>query len=251
MAMFSIVDITNDRTLEKALQTLHATMQPHQFIWYEALEVMSIIPYTDEARDRMGKALKFKDPMLFLAWIKYCSRGPTFKFSKMLSYYSDWLKFEAPSVSYETAVLQYAESLDADRYRAIMSPNISFFIDLILAKDKVIAYDLATVLHYCERSQCVCISLQPEIWHGSISTLRECLPRKIYLLFVQKLTRTMEVINFVDKFENEVQRSKVKKISTIMMDLKNKRVCDKIMSYVPELFFYPFFVDAETTPKTE
>ena len=92
------------------------------------------------------------------------------------------------------------------------------------------------------------MSLQPEVWYGSSLSLRESLPNKVYYLFVRKLS-TIMLANTYDKSETDIQRMKVQQISTIMMDLKNQRVCDKIMSYAPELFFDPFFVDAEMVPQ--
>ena len=204
---------------------------------------------------RVGFCLKNTDPRMFPSWVKVSSRSSTFTYSKVPEFLKLWNGMEPKDNSKmltSRSLAYYAKRDNLAGYEEVMRGSADRILDEILRGPAATEYDLAFLLYTMFKDKFVCISIKNKIWYAfenhrwvetdTGSNLRKQLSETVYLLFAKKLTATMS-LSPDEKEASEVQRQRVKKISTIMMDLKNHTKKSNIMKEAADQFFVKGFMD--------
>ena len=263
-----ITDITNANTLQTALTNILDSLRPNEYYIKELHEYTQILgpKYYDPGSHYLNRqvafALKMTDERLFLSWIMLRSKASDFDYDTIPGLYNDWVKYfvntkENPITS--RSITYWAKKENPDAYNDILNNSIDHALEESILTET--EYDIASVLYVMYKDKYVCASLEKKgvwyqfkkhRWHVDKGiTLRECISKKIYDLFSEKLDLALEQYNSGDTTEelHEQLGKRIKKLYNIRTKLKKTADKNNIMREAMELFFNIDFIKNIDTNK--
>ena len=236
MSRPSIVGLRSFGDVDAAHQKVCAE-HPSVYILPEADEFLHILPFNLEGCYRLGRTLKQAHPMLFYAWVKYCVKAAHFTLDDLPVLFTQWQTWTHGS-RYHT-LMQEVYTHDSEEFQRIVTRSKDRILRRMLETSNM--YDVAVLLHCCNRENYVCIRFEQDVWNVyEDGAWRGCDSDHLrYKLDVQ-------VHSFIFKFMCAllVDGSNSKKVNTLaalMFAIKKIEKRRDILAYCKELFFDPHF----------
>ena len=204
---------------------------PSIYILPEADEFLQILPFTVEGCYRLGRTLKETHPLLFYAWVKYCTRSNHFSLYDLPVLFTQWQTWTHGSRYHD--LMQEVYSHNPKEFQRIVDRSKGRIVQRILELSD--PYDVALLLHCCNREHYACVRFEQDVWNVyEDGAWRGCDSDHLrYKLDVQVQSLIMKAI-----LDSASLQRNIVKLSVIVRDLETRR---KIMAYCRELFFDPLF----------
>lgn len=221
----------------------------------------------------VGWALRNTSDMLFIVWIAFSAKSPTFHFHEIRQLYEDrWLKFDLNNPNGLTilSIMRWCK-IDANaEYKKIRENSIDYFIDQSLgifekdsdekSKKGCGDFDIAMVLHHYLKSMYTCVSVKNNIWYrydnhrwvedDSGTTLRKTISIELRDMYRKKSIKLTELkANEPDETKAKMIGARIDKILDICLRLARTTDKKNIMTEAKELFYDPGFLEKlDTNP---
>ena len=254
-------DITNATILKKAVDNIMQTLNEKEYSIREIHEYTQILPakYYEPGSHVLNRkvafALKHKDERLFLSWVMLRSKASDFDYSSIPKLYHDWTRYfhnsNHPEEITTRSIMYWAKQDAFEEYEKIKKSSIDYFLEETL--HSTAEFDFATVLYYMFKDKYVCTSITNKIWYifknnrwelDTGNTLRLAISRDMFMVYQEKMTRSMaDIQNYETNEEaHEKIQKKMKKIAEVSVRLKKTNDKNNIMREAMELFYDKEFI---------
>ena len=215
---------------------------------------------------RVGWALAYTSPKLFLSWLKFSSqencrdslKGPNGKFDwrNVKDLYEMWCTFNNSSdhcLTYRS-IIYWSKNDAREKYNAINKETVDYFIEQSI--NTPTDYDLANVLFHMHKEEYVCSSISRNCWHkfdnhrwyesDSATELRRSISTTMYKDYFSKMSEVLNKMQLINNDQStqeyDILKKKQTKLSKICMDLKSNACKNKILCEAKELFYDANFI---------
>ncbi len=259
--------ISSQKELDDALQSLFEDISPIDYRLKETHEFAMSLPadyYGPGSYNkwiRVGWAMRNTSPKMFFSFLHFSAqkgcrgtlRGPDgqFDWSKVPELFDMWREFGDTRKDGLThrSIMYWAKQSDKEKYEAVRSQTIDFFIEQTISRPDGLEFDMANVLYNIYKDRFVCSSIQKNTWYefrrhrweesDSGTALRRFISTEMHQLYVQKVMESTNQMNQQQQDDEnwENNRKRTKKLCDIA-DLLKRTVWKKnIMTEAKELFF--------------
>ena len=259
----SLSDIVDDRSLDKALEMMLASLKQNEYEIKETHMYTQTLPakYYDPGSHLLNRmvafALKHTDERLFLSWIKLRSKASDFDYGDIPKLYNDWkvyFKNNKNTAAVTRRSIMYWSKQDAfEEYEKVKSETIDYFIDESLFTQT--EFDFAQILRqmYKDKYMCVSFATKGGVWYVFKNhrwepdkglSLRLAISKDMYYLFSAKSEVLTNEFHHYPENDDRVEhlKRKVGKIQEIMIKLKRTNDKNNIMREAMELFYDNEFI---------
>jgi P4 family phage/plasmid primase-like protien len=221
----------------------------------------------------VGWALRNTSDMLFIVWIAFSAKSPSFQFHDIRQLYEDrWLNFDLNNPNGLTilSIMRWSKIDAASEYKKIRENSIDYFIDQSLgifekdsdekSKKGCGDFDIAMVLYHYLKSMYSCVSIKNNIWYrydnhrwvkdDSGTTLRKTISIELRDMYRKKSIKLTELkANEPDETKGKMIGARIDKILDICLRLARTTDKKNIMTEAKELFYdAQFFEKLDTNP---
>ena len=210
---------------------------PSVYILPEADEFLQILPFNLEGCYRLGRTLKQAHPMLFYAWVKYCIQGAHFTLDDLPVLFTQWQTW-THGARYHT-LMQEVYSYNPERFQQTVDRSKDRILRRMLETSST--YDVATLLHCCNRENYACLKFEQDVWNVyEDGAWRGCDSDHLrYKLDVQ--AQSLIVKFMCSTIAAGSDYKSVNTLSALIYDTKKIEKRRDILAYCKELFFDPHF----------
>lgn len=265
----SFMNVSNTEELDAIIKTqLENTKYEDDKVFREMHEFTMLLdqkyyePY--DAWIKVGWALKNTDHRLWWTWIKFSSKGTSFSFNELDTFYKIW--FDNTNSTSETkeltkySIMYWAKDCDPVKYEQIKKNCVEYLLrDAISGETE---YDMAIVLEKLYGDVYKCVSIRSKIWYQYINgiwistecgnTLRRKLSKNIHdmckTLQNTAYNNLLAIIDEQDDDEEDEEQLKesrkfCKKIAKIALKLKSTAWKTNIMKEASDIFYDKDFIN--------
>jgi P4 family phage/plasmid primase-like protien len=221
----------------------------------------------------VGWALRNTSDMLFIVWIAFSAKSPSFHFHDIRQLYEDrWLKFDLNNPNGLTilSIMRWCKIDAASEYKKIRENSIDYFIDQSLGiiekdsdekpKKSTGDFDIAVVLYQYLKSMYACVDVQAGIWYrydnhrwvkdNAGTSLRKTISIELRDMYRKKSIKLTELkANEPDETKAKMIGARIDKILDICLRLARTSDKNHIMQESRDLFYdAQFFEKLDTNP---
>ncbi len=259
--------ISSQKELDEALQSLFEDISPTDYRLKETHDYAMSLPadyYGPGSYNkwiRVGWAMHNTSPKMFFSFVHFSAqegcrgtlRGPNGKFDwgKVPELFELWrgLGDAREDGLTHRSIMYWAKQSDKEKYEAVRSQTIDFFIEQTISRPDGLEYDMANVLFNIYKDRFVCTSIQKNHWYefkrhrweesDSGTALRKFISTEMHQLYVQKVMESTNQMNQQQQDDEnwENNRKRTKKLCDIADLLKRTIWKKNIMTEAKELFF--------------
>ncbi len=205
---------------------------------------------------KVGQALHHTSPTLFLAWMAFSAKSPSFDASEIPQHRSRWQSM-GRKVGAQTTVrslMYWARTSNPTGYKAVQQASVGHYIQETLKGPT--EYDIAMVLYQVLKDSFRCVSIKSKQWFqyrdhrwsecDSGHALRQKMSSWLAKEYLKKTSETVDALVALDpKSEDATRLMKLSsKYSEIALRLKNTVFKDHVMRECCELFYDGDFLES-------
>lgn len=182
---FAVSSIKTKADIDALVTQFLESLKPDEYNLREAYELVMVLPieyYGDGSYlkwMRVGWALSNISKKLFIAWVAFSAKSPTFQFDSIPDLYEKWSNFDTNNSQGLTkrSIIYWAREAAPAEFRRIIDNSVDYHIDLSIkhltlngaAKgDKHIGCgdtDIAKILHMMYKDNYACAGLKADKWY--------------------------------------------------------------------------------------
>jgi P4 family phage/plasmid primase-like protien len=223
---------------------------------------------------RVGWALRNISDRLFIVWVAFSAKSPTFDFRDIPELYEKWLKFDMnnPQGLTKRSIMHWSKIDAFQEYKKVRENSIDYYIDQTLyvtkgdlSDEKRLNkgcgdFDLAVVLFHLFKDEFVCVSVKANIWFtykkhrwveiDSGTTLRKAISVELRDMYRRKASIIAErAVAEKGEEKEKIYKLQLEKILDICLRLSRTNDKKNIMVEAKELFFDDSFLQKlDTNP---
>ena len=182
---FSVSSIKSKADIDTLVAQLLESLKPDEYNLREAYELVMVLPIEYYGNGsylkwmRVGWALSNISKKLFIAWVAFSAKSPTFQFDSISDLYEKWSSFDTNNSQGLTkrSIIYWAREAAPEEFRRIVDNSVDYHLDLSIKHlslnglskgDKHIGCgdtDIAKILHMMYKDNYACAGLKADKWY--------------------------------------------------------------------------------------
>jgi P4 family phage/plasmid primase-like protien len=198
---------------------------------------------------KVGQALHHTSPTLFVAWMAFSAKSPSFDASQVAQHRSRWQSM-GRKVGAQTTVrslMYWARTSNPAGYSSVQKASVGHYIQETLKGPT--EYDIGMVLYQVFKDSFRCVSIKTKQWYQYINhrwtecdsghALRQKMSSWLAKEYLKKTSETVDALVALDPKSDDATRlmKLSSKYSEIALRLKNTVFKDHVMRECCELFY--------------